>query len=114
MNRDIVRHICMGLIGFAASSVSAAGITALPAKVALHGKQSSQQVIVQKTDSGTIGAQLRDGIELTSSNPEIATVEGGVVLPKANGKATITAKAGDQTSTVEVTVTGMDQPFSWS
>ena len=39
-----------------------------------------------------------------SSNTEVATVVDGVVTAVANGKATITAKAGEKTATCEVTV----------
>jgi len=40
----------------------------------------------------------------TSSDPAVATVEGGVVKAIKVGTATITAKAGDKTATCEVTV----------
>ena len=40
----------------------------------------------------------------TSSNTSVATVEDGVVTPVAEGTATITARAGDQTAECEVTV----------
>lgn len=40
----------------------------------------------------------------TSSDTNVATVEDGVVTPVAEGTATITAKAGDQTAECEVTV----------
>ena len=44
----------------------------------------------------------------TSDKPEIAAVEGGTVTAKAEGTATITAKAGDKTATCTVTVTKAD------
>lgn len=44
----------------------------------------------------------------TSDKPEIAAVEGGTVTAKAEGTATITAKAGEQTATCTVTVTKAD------
>lgn len=40
----------------------------------------------------------------TSSDPEVATVDGGVVTAVKEGTATITAKAGDKTAACEVTV----------
>ena len=42
----------------------------------------------------------------TSSNEEIATVDGGAVTGVAGGTVTITVKSGDQTATFTVTVTG--------
>ena len=44
----------------------------------------------------------------TSDKPEIAAVDGGKVTAKAEGTATITAKAGDKTATCTVTVTKAD------
>ncbi len=114
MNRMIAYVGPVGFLCLMVAPIQAASITALPAKVALHGKESLQRIIVQRSDNGAIGAQVREGVELTSSNPGIVTTDSGIILPKANGNATVTAKAGDQTATVEVTVTGMDQPFSWN
>ena len=44
----------------------------------------------------------------TSDKPEIAAVDGGTVTAKAEGTATITAKAGEKTATCTVTVTKAD------
>lgn len=41
----------------------------------------------------------------TSDKPEIASVENGLVTAKAEGEATITAKAGNITATCKITVT---------
>lgn len=46
----------------------------------------------------------------TSSNADVATVENGLVTALAEGKATITATAGEKTATCSVTVT---VPFSY-
>lgn len=43
-------------------------------------------------------------VEWTSSNSEAATVANGVVTAKAEGKTTITAKAGGKSATCEITV----------
>lgn len=43
-------------------------------------------------------------VEWTSSEPDVASVENGVVTAKAEGKTTITAKAGDKSVTCEITV----------
>lgn len=46
----------------------------------------------------------------TSSNDEVATVNNGKVTAVSEGEATITAKAGEQTATCEVTVTAKTVP----
>ena len=48
----------------------------------------------------------------TTSDAKIATVYNGVVTAVGAGKATITAKAGDKTETVEVTVKPVDSEKS--
>ena len=53
------------------------------------------------------GATNKD-VTWTSDNPEVAAVEGGTVTAKAEGTATITAKAGDKTATCTVTVAKAD------
>ena len=53
------------------------------------------------------GATNKD-VTWTSDKPEIVAVEGGTVTAKAEGTATITAKAGDKTATCTVTVTKAD------
>jgi hypothetical protein len=54
------------------------------------------------------------GVTFTSSDPAIVKVEEAVAVPVANGKATITAAAGDRRATAEVSVAAMDKPFAWS
>lgn len=47
-------------------------------------------------------------VEWTTSDPEVATVDGGTVTAVAAGEATITASAGGFTATCAVTVTGSE------
>ena len=48
----------------------------------------------------------------SSSDPEIATVDGGVVTAVKGGAATITASAGDKTATCAVTVKADEHPLA--
>lgn len=48
----------------------------------------------------------------TSSDPEVATVDGGVVTAVKGGTATITASAGDKTATCAVTVKADEHPLA--
>ena len=75
MRNTVILLLLLAGLNFLADFGQAANITVLPAKVALHGKESSQRIVVQKSDNGTIGAQIRAGVEFTSSNLEVATVE---------------------------------------
>jgi hypothetical protein len=85
-----------------------------PSDLRLSTPESRQQLIVQEIERGEVGRQQTSGIEWSSSDPNIATVNAGLVSPISDGRATITAKIGGQTTTASVTVEGMNNPFSWA
>lgn len=92
----------------------AADILVMPRQITLSGKEASQRLLVQRAQGSDVLGQVNEGVELSSSNADIVAIENGILLPKANGQAVITAKVGDLSATAEVTVRDMDQPFSWS
>jgi hypothetical protein len=117
----MLQCVKMSLCTLVAASLAAAPARAeeqlvvLPTEAALGTAESVARLLVQRQESGEFTSQVADGIEWSSSNPDVATVgSDGVVRPVANGEATITAKVGDQTAAARVTVTGLDQPFQWS
>ena len=69
---------------------------------------------MQEIEHGEVGRQRTQGIEWSSSDPAIATVVEGVVVPVRNGRTTITANVGSRTATATVVVEGMSVPFAWS
>ncbi len=86
----------------------------LPPQIELSTKESRQTLVPQWKRSEQILGQAAEGVQLASSDEKVVRIENAVAVPVGNGKATITAKVGDQTATAEVTVTGQDQPFAWS
>jgi hypothetical protein len=97
------------------AAIAADDLVVLPPEVSLSSVQSVQRLLVQHRSGEAYTAQAVEGVNWSSSNPEVATVsDAGVVHPVANGQAAITATFGDQTATAKVAVTGMDQPFAWS
>ncbi len=93
---------------------AAEGIEILPARVSLSTTVARQRIIVQEVTDGKYGGQRGKGVKLTSSDPAIARIEEGLVIPVNNGTATITASLDGQQATAEVTVAGQKQPFEWS
>jgi hypothetical protein len=93
---------------------AAEGIEILPARVSLSTTVARQRIIVQEVTDGKYGGQRGKGVKLTSSDPAIARIEEGLVIPVNNGAATITASMDGQQSTAEVTVSGQKEPFEWS
>ena len=81
--------------------VPATGITLDKTSVTLYSNTTPNTVTLTATvqpDNTT------DTVVWSSSDESVATVNNGVVTAAANGTATITAKAGDQTATCTVTV----------
>lgn len=86
----------------------------LPREVRLSTVEAQQRlVIVELRGELTLG-QVARKLEWSSDDPKVVKVENDVAIPLANGKATLTVKAGERTATVPVFVTGQDQPFAWS
>jgi len=86
----------------------------LPSRFKLSGPHARQQVLVEQVRDKQFTAQLTNDFVLTSTDTNIVKIEGDVALPLKNGMATITAKAGNDVATAEVTVVGMDRPIEWS
>ncbi len=104
------------IIGSLISSTAFAnGVLVLPQDFTLSSSASTQRLIVNRVSGGSAQEQFAGPVAWSTDNPDVATVsDGGLVHPVNNGQTTITATFGDQTATAKVTVTGMDQPFTWS
>lgn len=89
-------------------------LVALPSQFTLQGAKAFQRVLIEKTVDGTATEQLRTGVAFVSSDPSVVVIEDGIARPKGNGQAEITAKIGDRSATVKVTVSRMDQPAAAS
>ncbi|WP_425615310.1 DUF1549 domain-containing protein [Anatilimnocola sp. NA78] len=102
----------------ALTSITAANeqpkLVLLPATISLSSPEARQTLIAQQQSGEQILAQVREGLKLTSSDEKVVRIEEGVAIPVANGKATIIAEAGGQTSTAEVTVSQLEKPFQWN
>ena len=68
---------------------------------------SQTDITIPAGETGRLTATGGNGtIIWSSSNPEIASVEGGAVTGKAGGTVTITAASGEETATCKVKVEG--------
>lgn len=86
----------------------------LPSQITLIGPKARQQLVLEKLRDGRSVGQVTQDVTISTGNPQVVKVEDGHVVPVADGKATITAKAGDQTATAEVTVVRQKESFEWS
>ncbi|MEX2120956.1 MAG: DUF1553 domain-containing protein [Pirellulales bacterium] len=86
----------------------------LPSEITLTGPEARQTLLVEQSRQSHYVGQVTEGLSFESSNPEVAVVEDGQLLPRGNGQATISARSPKGAATATVHVTGMDQPFEWS
>lgn len=106
---------------FVFGTLLAAGLWAAPAKlslypqsVTLNSRESRQQLLAQASVDG-LGEDWTRTAQWTSSNPAVVEVDaGGLVSPKADGEAMITAKNGEVSATLKIIVNGYAKPFAWA
>ena len=88
-----MKLFCQGWILLVAGlplMLNAESLTLMPAKIQLRGPESSQRVMVLKTnEEGEYVGEATEGIRLVSSDPEVAVIKDGVVIPQDNGEARI-------------------------
>ena len=86
-----------------------------PPSVTLTHPERPHSILVRAHTQGGYDIDLTADTKFTSTNPQIAKVDAtGWIQPIANGETTITAKAGDRTATVTVTVKLPEKPVDVS
>jgi hypothetical protein len=98
----------------AAGAKDAERLVLLPASITLGTPESRQHLILQEHKGYEVGRQVTEQVSWSSSDPQVARVVDGLVVPAHDGQATITAKAGQRTATAKVVVSGISRPFAWS
>src|SRR5436190_1814615 len=101
-------------IGGAAGEPSVRDLAILPQKVSLPSTEARQLLVVQWKQGEQFLGQAAKDVVCTSADPKVVKIEDGVAVPVSNGKTKITAQVGELRATAEVSVTGQDQPFTWS
>jgi hypothetical protein len=82
-----------------------------PPNVTLTGPQATQRLIVLRSESGKIIADVTRRAEFRSSNPKIATVdESGVVQAVGDGETNISAAQGDMHAVIKIKVVKTKEP----
>ncbi len=83
--------------GLASAGFAAENISVLPAESTLTGPEASQRVLVlHVNEQGEYSGEVAGAeVTLTSSDASVAEVVEGVVMPRGNGVATITATGKD-------------------
>ncbi|MBX3444747.1 MAG: DUF1553 domain-containing protein [Planctomyces sp.] len=96
-----------------AASMQAGDLTLLPQTIELRGRDSQSPLLLQTARGEDSGGQVREGVEFRSSDPGVAEVVDGVVVPRGNGQATITAVVAGESAESRVTVMDFDAETVW-
>lgn len=110
VNRFLVA--CL-MFAFVAHAFGAATVVILPEKLQLTGSEAKHRLVVERVRDGHFAGQVGD-VQFLSSNEEVVAVEDGVAVARGNGTASITVKSPEGTASIDVTVTGFDEPHQWS
>ncbi len=102
------------VIGLTVTVRADEAVRLIPQQFTLAGSAARQTLILETFAGDNATGQITDGVTFASSDPAVVTIEDSRAAPVANGKATITATAGDRKATCEVTVVDMDKPTAWS
>ena len=104
------------LLGSSASHAFAAdeSLAIFPRKLELRGPVHVGRVVLQGQSAGEVSGQHTDNVAWSTSDAAVAEVQNGVVTPRGNGKAVITAERNGQKATTEVVVTDVDKPHAWT
>jgi Protein of unknown function (DUF1553)/Protein of unknown function (DUF1549) len=92
----------------------ASQLTIIPSTITLHGPESRQQLILEKTRDNQFIGQVTNDVQFVSSDTNIVRIEKGDAIPVKNGTVTVTAKSGKESASVQINVEAMDRPFDWS
>lgn len=106
-----------GLMAGLAVGVAIGGesIAILPPEISLDGPESFQGLLVLEKDTQGNFAGEADRATFLSSDPKIAEVIEGKVIPKADGSITLTATTPDgRSASAAVTVSGFADSHGWS
>ncbi|ODT99100.1 MAG: hypothetical protein ABS79_04905 [Planctomycetes bacterium SCN 63-9] len=87
----------------------------LPPTLRLSGPNARQRCLVELHDGKTSIADLTSKAAFKVENPAIARVSlDGIVTPVANGLTNLTARVGDRSVTIPISVENADRPGTWS
>jgi hypothetical protein len=88
-------------------------IRILPGDLVLDGTAARHRLLIERVnDKNQLIGPIVEGVAIESSDSAVVKVEDGVLVPAANGQATITAKQGDQSANIKVIVKNADRPLA--
>ncbi len=102
------------LLVFLPTACLRAELKILPSEsIALSGRDAVQRVIAEHIEDGQSVGDVTDQVIWKVSDPGVVRIEGGQLLPVADGVTTVTATGDLGEATTEVSVSGASQKTDW-
>ena len=114
MRHSVAMMMALAALAACCQAYAEETLQILPGEFTLAGPQARQTLLVERMSGDIAAGQVTDGVTFESSDSQVVGIEDGRAVPAGNGTATITARAGGETATAAITVSGMDQPHRWS
>lgn len=108
-----MKHLFLTLCLFTFLGVSLRAADSLliyPPDITLTGPNASQQLICDEPLQLASPSVLRENVKWSVSDEKVAQIEKGVLIPRGNGSATITASYGTSSASAKVTVEKFTEP----
>ncbi|MBL8867334.1 MAG: DUF1553 domain-containing protein, partial [Planctomycetia bacterium] len=96
------------------AGVACAELKLYPPTIALAGKHDSSALAVVEERDGRTVAEHTAKAKVVIANPKVAKLDGGRILPIADGETVITATVNGQSASAKLVVTGTAKPTAWS
>jgi hypothetical protein len=81
-----------------------------PPQIALTRSRDSAQYVLTGWDANGMARDWTERARWTSSNPSIATIQSGRLIPAGNGQAELVAELGTHRVAIPITVSGFEAP----
>ncbi|MCG3195655.1 MAG: hypothetical protein GHCLOJNM_00122 [bacterium] len=108
------RSLFLALLCLLTSRPAPAEIRVLPSEITLSRAGEAQRLLIEGVEGSLWTGDRTSEAEISTSDPKVARVEGGVLRAVGNGEAVLSASVEGQSATATVRVTGADSPFTWS
>ncbi len=108
-----MKHSIPALLLLVSSHAVASELRLLPGAIHLDGPEAIQHVLALRIE-GTDFVGEDASVQYSIAPAGVAEIIDGVVYARGNGKAVLTARAGDDVASSEIMMENFDKPFAWS
>ena len=109
-----VLGVLLCLLATCPSLRGAESVVILPREIVLDGPHARQRVVVERLLEGRAAGDLTPQAQWRVADPELATLEDGVLRPRRDGQTRLLAEVAGQTLEAPLTIRGSSRAEPWS